>query len=76
VDGIDHEGPLWPYQQLAALLRHEIAGMPPHARLPSVRHLGQRHGLSPKTVAKALDALAAEGLIYRVPSRGSYVKPR
>jgi GntR family transcriptional regulator len=71
---IVHDGPEWPYLQLAAALRRLIAGMQPDQRLPSVKHLCQEFGVSEKTAAKALRLLADEGLVYTRASRGTYVK--
>jgi GntR family transcriptional regulator len=76
VDGISHTGPNWEYLQLAALLRTLVAGMNPHQPLPSVRTLCEEHGLSEKTVSKVLHLLEDEGLVYIVPSRGTYVSPQ
>jgi GntR family transcriptional regulator len=76
VDGkIQHDGPSWPYLQLAGELRLLIAGKDPHSPLPSIKRLAQDYGLSEKTVRKALAVLEAEDRIYVVPSRGAFVKP-
>lgn len=44
---------------------------------PSERELVQRFGVARMTVRQAIDALVAEGLLERVPGRGTFVaKPR
>ena len=42
------------------------------ARLPTESELVARHGLSRQTVRRAFQDLVAEGVVYRVPGRGSY----
>lgn len=68
-------GALPKYRQLLQLLRSQIlAGeLAPGARLPTEEELLQQHGLSRGTVRKALEQLAAEGLIYTVQGSGTYV---
>jgi GntR family transcriptional regulator len=62
------------YQTLRQQLRDEIAaglygeGM----RLPTESELVARHGLSRQTVRRAFQDLVAEGVVYRVPGRGTY----
>ncbi|GIF03408.1 transcriptional regulator [Actinoplanes siamensis] len=46
---------------------------PAGTRLPSVRQLTARHSASPVTVAAAIRALAAEGLVEARPGRGTFV---
>ncbi len=64
-----------PYQQLAALLRAQIASgqLAPGGRVPSVRQLAEEHGLATMTVQSALRELTNEGLITSVVGRGSFV---
>ncbi len=45
-------------------------------RLPSEPELGELFGASRETVRKALAALEADGLIYRVHGSGTFVEPR
>ncbi len=51
-------------------LRQLAAG----ARLPSVRHCAQRHGVSTSTVVAAYDLLQARGLVQALPQRGFFVR--
>ena len=68
-------GALPKYRQLLQLLRQQIlAGeLAPGARLPTEEEFIQSYGLSRGTVRKALEQLAAEGLIYTVQGSGAYV---
>ena len=70
---IDRGAPQWPYQQLAARLRDQIASAQITGQLPSIKWLAQEYGLSEKTVVKALRLLVAEGVIATYPNRGSFV---
>jgi DNA-binding GntR family transcriptional regulator len=75
---IDPYSPTPAYQQLAGLLRDEIAAgrLAAGERVPSARTLSQEHGIAMGTVMRALNALRDEGLIVAVPGRGFYVPPR
>jgi GntR family transcriptional regulator len=43
-------------------------------KLPSQMQMAEEIGVSPKTIEKALDILKAEGLIYGIPGRGTFVR--
>ncbi len=62
------------YQVLRERLRQEIAAgrYADGLRLPTESELAARHGLSRQTVRRAFQDLVAEGIVYRVPGRGSY----
>ena len=62
------------YQALREQLRDEIdAGQYRNgARLPTESELVARHRLSRQTVRRAFQDLVAEGVVYRVPGRGTY----
>jgi DNA-binding GntR family transcriptional regulator len=66
--------PVAPWRALYALLRARIEDgtYPPRTRLPSIVQLSQEHGLSSKTVRKALDKLKDDGLIVTSPM-GTFV---
>ena len=59
-------------------LRDEIAAgrYRDGARLPTESELVARHGLSRQTVRRAFQDLVAEGMVYRVPGRGTYASER
>jgi DNA-binding GntR family transcriptional regulator len=62
------------YQTLRQQLRDEIAAglYSDGTRLPTESELVTRHGLSRQTVRRAFQDLVAEGVVYRVPGRGTY----
>ncbi len=62
------------YQVLRQRLRDEIAAgaYPEGVRLPTESELAAEHGLSRQTVRRAFQDLVAEGVVYRVPGRGTY----
>lgn len=62
------------YQVLRERLRDEISAGRYHdgVRLPTELELAARHGLSRQTVRRAFQDLVAEGVVYRVPGRGTY----
>ena len=68
-------GTLPKYRQLLQLLRSQILGgeLAPGARLPTEEVLIERYELSCGTVRKAIEQLAAEGLVYIVQGSGTYV---
>lgn len=72
---IDHGLGVPVYEQLAAILRAQIASgeLQPGRALPSGKQLVQTYGVARGTVDKALAVLKAEGLVYTLPGRGMYV---
>lgn len=65
------------YRLLTQLLREQIYRdeFPEGKALPTELALVKEHGLSRQTVRRAYQDLAAEGLIYRVQGRGTFVTP-
>ncbi|WP_436530639.1 PLP-dependent aminotransferase family protein [Actinoplanes sp. HUAS TT8] len=57
-------------------LRARVTGATPGTRLPSVRELTAHHGASPVTVAEAIRALVAQGLVEARPGKGTFVAAR
>ncbi|MGW2571021.1 GntR family transcriptional regulator [Streptomyces sp. NPDC001537] len=57
----------------AAVLRHDY---PDGVRLPTEAELAETYGVSRQTVRRAFQDLVAEGLVYRVPGRGTFATPR
>jgi GntR family transcriptional regulator len=73
---IDHGAAEFPYLQLAAILRGRIRSgeYPAGRKIPSFVALEHEFGLSNMTVRRALNVLVEEGLIEKVPGRGTFVR--
>jgi GntR family transcriptional regulator len=64
-------------QALRAILEELLASLPPGAALPSERELAERYGLARMTVRNEVERLTAEGSVYRLHGRGTFVaEPR
>jgi DNA-binding GntR family transcriptional regulator len=63
------------YLQLAELLRRQIerGELKPDDQLPSFPQLRAQHGVTNSTVEKVYGLLERDGLIVRLPSRGTFV---
>lgn len=63
--------------QVREYLRTLATGGVPGSPAPSERELVERFGVARMTVRQAMDALVAEGLLQRIPGRGTYfARPR
>ena len=63
--------------QVREHVRSLVEQQPPGSAAPSERELVARFGVARMTVRQALDALVAEGLLERIPGRGTFVaQPR
>lgn len=64
------------YQALRQALRDDIAAgvYRDGVRLPTESELVAAYGLSRQTVRRAFQDLVAEGVVYRVPGRGTYAR--
>lgn len=64
------------YSQLKEIIREEIRARQwvPGTLLPSERILVERYGVSRMTVRQAFSELVNEGIVYREPGKGTFVK--
>lgn len=75
MSAIDREGPVPPYQQIAAALRGRIADgtIPVGRRIPSLVELEATYGVARDTLRKAVQVLKDEGLVETVSGMGVFV---
>jgi len=66
------------YRRLADDLRAALRDgrYPPDVKLPTEAELAERYRISRQTVRRAFQDLVAEGLVHRVPGRGTFAAPR
>ncbi|MEU1128712.1 winged helix-turn-helix domain-containing protein [Streptomyces sp. NPDC005900] len=72
---IVRDAPEPPFEQLAGILRARIVrgDWKPRRPLPSETRLGEEYELSRPTVRRSIAALVADGVLFVVPQRGTYV---
>lgn len=72
---INYRDPRPIYEQVKFSMRRLIlsGSMKPGERLPSVRDLSAHLAVNPNTVQRAYRDLEAEGYIYSIPGKGSFV---
>ena len=77
-DQIDHDAPVTPYKQLAAILKSRIGrgDWQPNRAIPAEARLVQEYGLARTTVRRSIALLVQEGVLFVVPQRGTYVSAR
>ena len=65
------------YLQIGEYIRNAVItnSYPPGSRIPTVRELATELKVNPNTVQRAYRELEAEGYIYSVPGKGSFVSP-
>ena len=72
---INYRDPRPIYEQVKDSLRRAIITgvMIPDDKIPSVRDLAGQLAINPNTIQKAYREIEAEGYIYSVPGKGSFV---
>lgn len=77
MEKIDRDSSVPLYQQLEDILYKKIVGgeWAPNQRIPSENELNKMFGLSRMTVRGVLNKLTVDGLLLRVPGKGTYVAP-
>ena len=75
---MDHDGPVPPYKQLAGILaaRIERGDWAPNRAIPAETRLAQEYGIARSTVRRSIALLVEQDLLFVVPQRGTFVKPR
>ena len=71
---IDPDSAVPPYEQVAGVLRDEIAQGTLRGRIPSIHTISLHHHVSHRTAARALSILKGEGMIVSVPGQGHFVR--
>ena len=62
--------------QITAILFKYISELPPNARIPNEVELSRHFGVCRMTVNKAINSLVDDSLLYRIRSKGTFVKKR
>ncbi len=74
---IDPDSGVPPYEQLAYILRDEIAQGQLTGRVPSLHEISQHHHVSHHVAARAMSILEGEGLLVKVHGEeGHFVRER
>ena len=72
---LDRRSPTPLHQQLEELVKDKIGNEEwrPNEQIPSENELSATYGLSRMTTRAVISRLAAQGLVYRVPGKGTFV---
>lgn len=78
LDTINRDVPIPYYYQLEGLLREHLrhGRWQPGEQVPSEKQLCETYAVSRTTVRQAIGHLVAEGLLYHVKGKGTFVRPR
>ena len=71
---IDPDSAVPPYEQVAKMMRDEIAQGAMTGRIPSIHTIAEHHRVSHRVAARALEILKGEGVIVNVPGEGEFVR--
>jgi DNA-binding GntR family transcriptional regulator len=74
---IEHRTSVAESRQLARIITRQIerGTLTRGMRIPSLKDLAETYEIAPVTAAKAIRHLKDEGLVYTVPSLGTFVGP-
>ena len=74
---LDYRDPRPIYEQVKDNLRRLMVSgaIREGEKLPSVRSMASSLAINPNTIQRAYEALEAEGYVYSVPGKGSFVAP-
>jgi len=70
---LDPNGPVSKHQQLREILLDLIDAAGPEALVPSERDLAKTYGVARMTVRQAVESLVAEGRLFKVAGKGTFV---
>ncbi len=70
---LDQHGPVPKHQQLREILLDLIEVSGADAPIPSERDLAKRYGVARMTVRQAVESLVAEGRLFKVAGKGTFV---
>jgi GntR family transcriptional regulator len=78
IDTIEPDGPVPKYVQLADILERRIASgeLQSNKPLPSEKYLMAEYDVARGTARRAVEVLRDRGLVFTVPQRGTFVKPK
>ena len=71
---IDPDSAVPPYEQVAKMMRDEVAQGDMTGRIPSLHTIAEHHHVSHRVAARALEILKGEGMIVDVPGEGEFVR--
>ena len=78
VDAIDRDVPIPYYYQLERLIRAQLGQgrWHPDEQVPSEKQLCEAYAVSRTTVRQAIGHLVADGLLYHIKGKGTFVRRR